>query len=485
MEPTLSPGSVSDMVSRKKYRFNYRTRTFAPVTLIIWATIAVMAIYSYQREKDFREKMVYSDLELITSRLIDIYENSIDYEPFVSFIENYYPNKGFEKVRVTVLNPVTGDVRMSIGKPLRINGGYQERDEYVSYAQQYSKGHEVLAMAALPYDVSFKDWMGSNYGYWIFLLTLSTVATVLIYLYAYHQARNITSLRDFAEKAVNDDETFETDDVSFANDELGEISRRIVDIYKSRNRAVAAHEREHKIALRATEEKIRIRRELTNNVGHELKTPVGIVRGYVDTLVSNPDMDEDSRRHFLVKTQQHVERLCTMLDDLSTLTRLDETGGTLTTLEVDMNILLADIADEIDDSGIGGDMTFVYDVPAHCVVRGSESLINAAIMNLVKNSVAYSKGSEMGVLFTGKTSSHYSFVFYDNGTGVSPEHLPRLFDRFYRIDSGRARKSGGTGLGLPIVKSTFINMGGTISVHNREGGGLEFSFTIPAWKPKN
>ena len=105
-------------------------------------------------------------------------------------------------------------------------------------------------------------------------------------------------------------------------------------------------------------------------------------------------------------------------------------------------------------------------------------------MNLVKNAVAYSKGTEMGVIFTGKTSSHYSFVFYDNGQGVGAEHLPRLFDRFYRIDSGRSRKTGGTGLGLPIVKSTFINMGGTINARNREEGGLEFNFTIPVWNPK-
>ncbi|MDE6503406.1 MAG: HAMP domain-containing histidine kinase, partial [Muribaculaceae bacterium] len=153
--------------------------------------------------------------------------------------------------------------------------------------------------------------------------------------------------------------------------------------------------------------------------------------------------------------------------------------------EVDMNILLADLTDEIDDSGIGGDMTFIYDVPAHCLVCGSETLISAALMNLVKNAVAYSKGTEMGVLFTGKTQSHYSFVFYDNGIGVGAEHLSRLFDRFYRIDSGRSRKTGGTGLGLAIVKSTFINMGGTVSVRNRVGGGLEFNFTIPVWNPKN
>ncbi|MDE6543407.1 MAG: HAMP domain-containing histidine kinase [Muribaculaceae bacterium] len=471
------------MGSKKRFRFNYRVRIFLPTALLIWATIAVGALYSYKREKDYRQETVLSDLMLITDRLIHMYEQDLDFAPFLEFVDQYYGKADLKGIKVTMLNPVTGEIMGSLGEPMSVDGDLERRDEFVAYYEGYSPGHEMKVMTALPFDVSVDSWFKLNSGYWLFMMMLAGGATLVVYFFAYHQARNVMLLRAFTEKAAHNDDSFELTE-KFPNDELGDISRQIIEIYKSRQDAMAAHEREHRIALRATEEKIKIKRQLANNVGHELKTPVGIVRGYVDTLVSNPEMDIDSRQHFLRKTQQHVERLCSMLDDLSTLTRLDEGGGMITSREVDMNILLADITDEIDESGIGGDMTFIYDVPVHCVVCGSETLINAAIMNLVKNAVAYSKGTEMGVLFTGKTSSHYSFVFYDNGTGVAPEHLPRLFDRFYRIDTGRSRKTGGTGLGLPIVKSTFINMGGTITVRNREGGGLEFCFTMPVWKPK-
>ena len=107
------------------------------------------------------------------------------------------------------------------------------------------------------------------------------------------------------------------------------------------------------------------------------------------------------------------------------------------------------------------------------------------ISNLVKNSVAYSQGTQMGIEVLGRSQSYFTFSFYDNGVGVSEEHVPRLFDRFYRVDTGRSRKAGGTGLGLPIVKSSVNTMGGSISVRNRRGGGLEFIFTLPRPKPKN
>ena len=104
------------------------------------------------------------------------------------------------------------------------------------------------------------------------------------------------------------------------------------------------------------------------------------------------------------------------------------------------------------------------------------------LSNLVKNSVAYSQGTQMGIELLGRSQSYYTFAFYDNGVGVGEEHLSRLFDRFYRVDAGRSRKAGGTGLGLPIVKSAINTMGGSISVRNRRGGGLEFIFTLPRAK---
>ena len=471
------------MAFKKKYRVNYRIRIFVPTTLLIWATIAVMAVYSYEREKDYRRETVHSDLRLITRRFIDMYEQGISFDPFVRFVEQYYDKSDLRGVRVTVLDLSTYDVIRNIGEPMSADGDSEKRGEFISYDEKYSPDNMIKVMAALPYNISVKDWIKDNSGYWFFLILLAVGATLVVFIAAYHLARNITLLRDFADRAANGDGSF-ADTGKFPNDELGDISRQIIDIYNARQTAMAAHDREHRIALRATAEKIRVKRQLANNLGHELKTPVGIIRGYVDTLVDNPEMEPLSRIHFLNKTQQHVERLCSMLDDLSTLTRLDEAGGMITPQEVDMNELLADLTDEIEESGVGGEMTFNYDIPSDCKVSGSNTLINAALMNLVKNAVAYSKGTEMGIMFVEKTSTHYSFVFYDNGVGVDITHLPHIFDRFYRIETGRSRKTGGTGLGLAIVKSTFLSMGGTISVRNRSEGGLEFNFTIPVWIPE-
>ena len=124
-------------------------------------------------------------------------------------------------------------------------------------------------------------------------------------------------------------------------------------------------------------------------------------------------------------------------------------------------------------------MEFRYDIPLDCKVMGNYNLLLGMILNLAKNAGAYSKGTFCELVLTGQDEKFYHFEFRDNGTGVGEEHLPHLFDRFYRIDSGRTRKAGGTGLGLPIVQNTVLAHGGTIEVTNGVLGGLCFKFTLP------
>ena len=127
-------------------------------------------------------------------------------------------------------------------------------------------------------------------------------------------------------------------------------------------------------------------------------------------------------------------------------------------------------------------MTFTYSVPDDCFIKGNYSLLMGAIMNLVKNSVAYSKGTRMDLHLLTENHRFYTFVFADDGVGVPEESIPQLFERFYRVDKGRSRKAGGTGLGLPIVRSSLNTIGGSISVNNAETGGLEFVFTLQKWR---
>ncbi len=224
-----------------------------------------------------------------------------------------------------------------------------------------------------------------------------------------------------------------------------------------------------------------MKRQMSDNINHELKTPIGIIKGYVDTMIENPDMDEQTKHHFLTKTSQQVTRLTEMLNDISTITRLEEAGSSIPVEKIDFHDVVFTTANDVVESGLNGTMELEYDIPFDSYIKGNFNLLAEVLTNLTKNAVAYSGGSLMGIKMIAKNKHFYTFSFYDNGKGIDPEHLPHIFDRFYRVDSGRSRKKGGTGLGLPIVKNTIITLGGTISVRNRKGGGLEFIFTLPVW----
>ena len=305
---------------------------------------------------------------------------------------------------------------------------------------------------------------------------IGLLGSVLAFITTSHQAKNVSLLNDFAKRAASDRDFIPMGD--FPSDEIGEISRQIVAIYNSRMQANMRREHEHEIALKVTEEKNKMKHVLTDNISHELKTPIGIIRAYVEMMLTEEDMPAADRKRFLEKTQANVERLVAMLNDLSTMTRLEESGGKIPIKEVDFSLLVYSIADEMEQSGILNGFNLKTDLPPDIMVLGNEGLLTSVLQNLTKNSIAYSQGTEIGISLLDKTEGYYTFSFYDNGVGVGKEHIPHLFDRFYRVDTGRSRKVGGAGLGLPIVKSSINNMGGSVSVRNRRGGGLEFIFTL-------
>ncbi len=315
---------------------------------------------------------------------------------------------------------------------------------------------------------------------WLVIAILSAFSIALIYNGARYLSKNISLLQVFTDQIVNNETPTITAE-QFPSDELGEIFRQIIRIYNDKGIAIEKSEQEHHIAQHATKEKSRIKRQLTNNINHELKTPIGIIKGYIDTILEDPNMDAETQRHFIGQTQQHVTRLCTLLNDISTITRLDE-ASIIPTEEVNFHDIVYSISNDIKAMSITDKIPFKHNIPLTCVVKANQGLLNEALLNLIRNAATYSHGTEMGLVFEGENADYYTFSFYDNGVGVEEKHLTHLFDRFFRIDVGRSRKSGGTGLGLPIVKNTIKSFGGDISVRNRTEGGLEFRFTIPKWK---
>ncbi len=164
------------------------------------------------------------------------------------------------------------------------------------------------------------------------------------------------------------------------------------------------------------------------------------------------------------------------------LFRSEEGAGNVPVTGVDFHDLVFTIENDLTASGMAGNMAFNYNLPLDCIVKGNGTLLVGMVSNLIKNAAQHSHGTEMGLRLIVESEKYYTFSFYDNGTGVEPQHLPHLFERFYRIDAGRSRKVGGTGLGLPIVKNTVEALGGTITARNRSEGGLEFLFTLEKWR---
>ena len=230
----------------------------------------------------------------------------------------------------------------------------------------------------------------------------------------------------------------------------------------------------------AEEDKNRLKRQLTQNVAHELKTPVSSIQGYLETIVSDPGMDEEVKNHFIQRCFIQSQRLSSLLQDISTLNKLDDAPGSYEREPVNIltlfNTILSDVAQKLKEKNITVRTLIGPDV----VVTGSHSLLYSIFRNLTDNAIAYAgEGVTVTVQVLSEDENYYTFSFADNGVGVAAEHLPHLFERFYRVDKGRSRKMGGTGLGLAIVKNAVLLHHGSISVRLAQTGGLEFIFSLP------
>ena len=239
-----------------------------------------------------------------------------------------------------------------------------------------------------------------------------------------------------------------------------------------------ARHMDERISREEAEKENRMRRELTQNIAHELKTPVSSILGYVDTILENPNIDPETRRQFVVRTKAQAERLTSLLQDISTLNRMDYAQDQLVREPVDITQIVKDIVQETRLAASEKQMTVHNRLPDGITAVGNYSLLYSIFRNLVDNAINYAgRGADIEIMAMEKDDC-WNFVFQDNGPGIPAEHLSRIFERFYRIDKGRSRLLGGTGLGLSIVKNAVQLHGGTISVHNVDGGGLCFEFSI-------
>lgn len=227
------------------------------------------------------------------------------------------------------------------------------------------------------------------------------------------------------------------------------------------------------------EEQARLKRQLTQNIAHELKTPVSSIQGYLETIISNPNIPQENVRVFLERSYAQSNRLTFLLRDISVLTRMDEAPELVEKEQVNLSKIVENILNEVALGLEEKHITVVNKLPSEVILTGSSSLLYSIFRNLTDNAIAYA-GNDIQITINcfREDEKFYYFSFSDTGVGVPEEHLNRLFERFYRVDKGRSRKLGGTGLGLSIVKNAVLFHGGTIFAKNMPKGGLEFVFTL-------
>ena len=227
------------------------------------------------------------------------------------------------------------------------------------------------------------------------------------------------------------------------------------------------------------EEQVRLKRQLTQNIAHELKTPVSSIQGYLETIVNNDNISREKMNTFLERCYAQSNRLSRLLRDISVLTRMDEAANMIDMERVDISVLVGNIINEVSLELEEKHITIVDSLKKGIQIKGNYSLLYSIFRNLMDNAIAYAGTNiQININCFREDENFYYFSFSDTGVGVPAEHLNRLFERFYRVDKGRSRKLGGTGLGLAIVKNAVIIHGGNISAKSSQSGGLEFVFTL-------
>lgn len=222
-----------------------------------------------------------------------------------------------------------------------------------------------------------------------------------------------------------------------------------------------------------------LKQQMSNNITHELRTPVSSIRGYIETILSCRSLSPEKQHYFLERAHAQVVRLTDLIRDVALISKTEEAPETMPREEIDINSVVSDIVEELRGQFSESKMKVTDEIPPHTSINGNYALVYSIFRNLMENSIRYSgEGTEIGIERYNEDKEYYYFRFYDTGVGVPDEHLSRLFERFYRVTEGRTRDCGGTGLGLSIVRNAVLFHSGNISVRNRKGGGLEFLFSL-------
>lgn len=460
------------------------TRLYVSIMAIFLLFAIAFIVFQQVREKQYKIELLNEKLQNYNKQLADAmkYMGKTD----ETTLDSYVKTHSLPNLRVTIIDNEGHVTFDNLEKNYNRFTSHANRPEIIEakkkgsgssvernsktlkqeffYSATYFNDSKITIRSALPYNNDLAKSLQTDQHFIWFALTTIIILTLVLWRFLSRLGANITKLKLFASRADHN-ESLETEDlIAFPDDELGEIAERIIKIYKR---------------LQSTrQEQDKLKRQLTQNIAHELKTPVASIQGYLETILDNPHIDEETKKQFLKHSYAQSQRLSSLLQDISTLNRMDDAPEIKENVEVNISEMVEDISKETALQLEKHHMSFIINLPENIIVHGNKSLLYSVFRNLTDNAIAYAGYGTTITLDAVEKNKEWSFAFYDNGIGVANEHLSRIFERFYRVDKGRSRKLGGTGLGLAIVKNAVMIHGGTIQAKNLPTGGLRFDFNI-------
>ena len=473
----------------------YQKRLFLLIIVFTWVLALSVFVIQYVREKEYKVNLLNEKLQDINHMLI----SQID----VDSINGNFADMGFrfvqpsDSLRISIVL-MDGSVvydsnnetvkenhrnRPEINNAIKNGEGYtilrQSAVDNSEYFYSATLANGYIVRTAIPYNQSaLNDMLKVDTAYIWITVFIAVVLSIVAYFASCRIGMSIKLLRDFAVKAekreLKDNEKYD-----FPNDELGEISSHIINMYRDMNKALLERDKSMNDLITEEREKNRIKNQLTSNINHELKTPVHTIQACIETIINNRYRMTENQEDELMRTcHDNVKRLCDLLRDITTLTDINDNSCQIAKEQLNVSNLVASVCRDISSRQAEHSIRINNYLPDGIEISGNKSLVESIFSNLINNAVLYSGGRDIFIKLKSENADDYCFEVSDNGIGVEPRHLPRLFERFYRVDDGRSRAYGGTGLGLAIVKNAVQFHGGTISVDSPANRGLIFTFTL-------
>ena len=421
-------------------KISYHKRLFLQLIVFSWTMVLCFVGFQYIREKEYKSEFLNAQLQQYNRLLLTTVEEG---EPFEEYIATH--DKPFDELRISIItlsgavvydNTISLDSldnhrgRPEIADALTKGTGYNISRQSTSDGREYfysaTRGERAIVRTAIPYSSTLQDLLEADWSFLVVMISITLVMSIV----AYFTTRN-----------------------------LGKDIERV-------NRYEAEQERN------------RLKRQLTNNINHELKTPVASIQVCLETLLSGINLSEEKRQELIERCYAHNDRLRRLLNDVSLITRMEDGSALIGKERVVINDIIDEVAKELEMLPEDERLMLHSDFNDEVIIEGNQSLIGSIFRNLTENAIAYSEGRNIYISLLENNESLCRICFEDDGKGVEQKHLSHLFERFYRVDKGRSRQKGGTGLGLAIVKHAVQFHGGLIEVTNRPGCGLRFEFTL-------